>query len=390
MTKQEQGLQAIAKGMQLAKCRRCGCMAEALVAAAAVLVADKPVSRQIAAYRGQMEPIAYNCLGCKRCWGAEAQNALEAGAPTSGNTCKPETTTPGWPAVAGEYVLGNSRASVAVCTLGSEELVAAIIAAGAEHVAIAGKCETENIGVEKVVLNTISNPRLRILIVCGNDTKGHRAGDALLRLKEQGVDTDMRVLESAAWRPVLRNLTLAQVARFREQVELVNLVGQTEPARIAAMATDTDNQRHPSLPAACADKTTVIPVIARAPKRVILDPAGFFVIILDRERAVIVCEHYLNDGRQAHVVEGRDGVLVAATLVEQGWVTRLDHAAYLGRELQKAQYALVHGLRYVQDAVPGEMEVGAPSAGCCGEEGEESRSARDSFPSRLEVERCKC
>jgi tetrahydromethanopterin S-methyltransferase subunit A len=143
----------------------------------------------------------------------------------------------------------------------------------------------------------------------------------------------------------------------------VNLVGETEPARIAATATDADNQRHPSLPAAYADKTTVTPVIARAPKRVILDPAGFFVIIPDRERGVIVCEHYLNDGRQAHVVEGRDGALVTATLVEEGWVTRLDHAAYLGRELQKAQYALEHGLRYVQDAALGEREAAASSGG---------------------------
>ena len=30
-------------------------------------------------------------------------------------------------------------------------------------------------------------------------------------------------------------------------------------------------------------------------------------------------------------------------------LSRLDHALYLGRELQKAEYCLVHGIEYIQD-----------------------------------------
>ena len=35
--------------------------------------------------------------------------------------------------------------------------------------------------------------------------------------------------------------------------------------------------------------------------------------------------------------------LIAATAVERGFVTQLDHAAYLGRELAKAEAALSNG-----------------------------------------------
>ena len=63
---------------------------------------------------------------------------------------------------------------------------------------IAGRCDSENIGVEKVVLNVLANPRIRWLVICGDEAKGHRTGDAFVQLKERGVDANMRVLESAS------------------------------------------------------------------------------------------------------------------------------------------------------------------------------------------------
>ena len=90
--------------------------------------------------------------------------------------------------------------------------------------AIAGRCDTENIGVERVVLNLLANPRIRWLVLCGEEAQGNRTGDAFLRLKKRGADATMRVLEPASWRPILKNLTLLDVARFREQIEVVNLL----------------------------------------------------------------------------------------------------------------------------------------------------------------------
>jgi tetrahydromethanopterin S-methyltransferase subunit A len=74
--------------------------------------------------------------------------------------------------------------------------------------------------------------------------------------------------------------------------------------------------------------------------------------------------YHLN-GRLAHVIEGRQAALVAATVVERGLVTQLDHAAYLGRELQKAEAALSAGIAYEQDAAQGPLnnfqEEGEPT-----------------------------
>jgi tetrahydromethanopterin S-methyltransferase subunit A len=37
------------------------------------------------------------------------------------------------------------------------------------------------------------------------------------------------------------------------------------------------------------------------------------------------------------------------TIITNGWISELSHAAYLGKELAKAELSLRHGLKYVQD-----------------------------------------
>ena len=230
-----------------------------------------------------------------------------------------------------------------------------------------GRCDTENIGVEKVVLNLLANPRIRWLVICGTEAKGHRAGDAFLRLKERGVDADMRVLESASWRPILENLTLLDVAQFRQQIEEINLVGVTDIEGILAAVRDCAHrpvQAFPAVSATIAGSKDALFAIehisAKAPKQLRLDRAGFFIVLPQPQKRLIVCEHYENTGRLVHVIEGRQAALIAATVVERGFVTQLDHAAYLGRELAKAEAALSDGVTYEQDAALGRLAAAEP------------------------------
>jgi hypothetical protein len=148
-------------------------------------------------------------------------------------------------------------------------------------VAIAGRCDTENIGVEKVVLNLLANPRIRWLVICGAEAKGHRAGDAFLRLKERGVDADMRVLESASWRPILKNLTLLDVAQFRQQIDQVNLIGVTDIEGILAAVRDCSHSPVQAFPAVSDGHKDTLAAVehisAKAPKQLRLDRAGFFI-----------------------------------------------------------------------------------------------------------------
>ena len=65
--------------------------------------------------------------------------------------------------------------------------------------------------------------------------------------------------------------------------------------------------------------------------------------------AHILVEHYDYKERLVRVIEGTEARSIYLTLVRNGWVTRLDHAAYLGKELTKAELSLEHGFEYLQD-----------------------------------------
>lgn len=373
-------MESIAQGMALEKCRSCGCMLAALYTAelafsGSASAAVRGQTRAVEKQRAQMKPVAYDCLGCKVCWGAEATNlvadifgeftpescdgAYAEGAATHSVSL---TETP-WPPCPGEYVVADPLGAIAICTLASHDLPVSLSALGEPGIAIIGKCDTENIGVEKVVLNILANPNIRWLVLCGSEAEGHRSGDAFLKLKEFGVDTVMRVRNAASRRPILNNLTMPEVSRFRRQVEVVNLIGNTDPTAVVAAVRDCVARPQPPMadsaespaPLACER------IKAHAQKRLELDPAGFFIVLPNKASSIIVCEHYENSGRLAHVIEGKEAALIAATVVESGLITRLDHAAYLGRELAKAEFALKTGTTYIQDAALGEL----PPEGRC-------------------------
>ena len=107
-----------------------------------------------------------------------------------------------------------------------------------------------------------------------------------------------------------------------------------------------------------------------------LDPSGYFLIKLDAEAGELVLEHFGNtidekglarDSDTGEVLSckggngprtpsavyrGRSAKEIGIQLTEGDGphpLSRLDHALYLGRELQKAEQCLREGRTYVQD-----------------------------------------
>jgi dihydropteroate synthase len=106
-----------------------------------------------------------------------------------------------------------------------------------------------------------------------------------------------------------------------------------------------------------------------------LDPAGYFLIKLDLEAGELIAEHYGNgiderglatDPDTGEVISCRGGgprsplkIYRGRSAKELGMaltegegphpISCLDHALYLGRELQKAERCLEDGSTYIQD-----------------------------------------
>ncbi|MFW9927592.1 MAG: tetrahydromethanopterin S-methyltransferase subunit A, partial [Candidatus Thorarchaeota archaeon] len=95
-----------------------------------------------------------------------------------------------WPPVPGDFEVKDPTKCVAVCTLGKK------IEVDADY-AIIGTCKTENIGIERVIINIISNPNIRYLILAGPEVPGHLTGRSLRALYHNGVDRETRKIIDA-------------------------------------------------------------------------------------------------------------------------------------------------------------------------------------------------
>lgn len=272
---------------------------------------------------------------------------------------EPDDTS--WPPLTADVVFGNMDSPVAVCTLASRRLLPAL--AGRDEIAIAGRCHTENIGIERMVQNLVANPRLRVLLLCGQETS-HAVGQTVLCLHRNGLDDDRRVVGSTAPEPILPNLSGDDLRTFQQRVRVVDLIGELDPERILARArelTEAGLAAEGEAPETTARQVVPLEHIVATPDAAAdweYDPAGYFVITVDRPNGRLLVEHHDRGHRLLRTVEGTTAQAISQTIARRGLATLPTHLAYLGRELTKAELALRHALYYEQD-VPLDLRRGA-------------------------------
>jgi tetrahydromethanopterin S-methyltransferase subunit A len=146
---------------------------------------------------------------------------------------------PDYPPEEGRYIRGNDFSPVAVAIVLNCEAdkipreIEALVRAGIESgAALSGTVQTENIGFEKIVCNIVANPNIRFLIVGGPESPGHSTGEALKALLSNGVDQKKRIIGTGAPHPLLFNVPLEFIERFRQQLTLVDLQFEADPELI--------------------------------------------------------------------------------------------------------------------------------------------------------------
>ena len=141
-----------------------------------------------------------------------------------------------YPPEEGRYLRGNDYSPVVVVVLLNapyekvppevEKLVRVGVEAGA---ALAGTLQTANIGLEKIVANVVANPNIRYLVLCGREVDGHRAGDALVALIKNGVNSRRIITGTNAPTAYLFNIPVKSIERFRKQLIFMNLIDVVDP-----------------------------------------------------------------------------------------------------------------------------------------------------------------
>ena len=115
---------------------------------------------------------------------------------------------------------------------------------------------------------------------------------------------------------------------------------------------------------------------AKLSKRQIdLDPKGYFLIKIESKTNELILEHYLNDidkkgraidpeskepigcktknrNQPSNIYRGKSAKQLGIQISEGNGpfpISCLDHAIYIGRELQRAEQCLISGKQYIQD-----------------------------------------
>lgn len=125
----------------------------------------------------------------------------------------------------GEFTACKDNSSVAVVLLNIEYNPP-------NTVAIYGTLKTENIGIEKIVANTISNPYIRYILLCGEEIRGHRSGSSLISLSENGIDKNHRIINAPGAIPYIENLDKKAIERFQKQIKIIDMIGEKNNIKI--------------------------------------------------------------------------------------------------------------------------------------------------------------
>ncbi|WP_440948803.1 tetrahydromethanopterin S-methyltransferase subunit A [Methanosarcina sp. T3] len=142
-----------------------------------------------------------------------------------------KTIAENWPPVKGDYVTGKPDSRIAVVTLASH-------LEAFPDAAIWGSSKTENLGVEKIIVNVISNSNIRYVLVCGTESRGHLAGHSLLAIHANGIDEKGRIIGSQGAIPFIENISREAVERFQKQVTLLDRIGLNDPEEIRQLVED--------------------------------------------------------------------------------------------------------------------------------------------------------
>jgi tetrahydromethanopterin S-methyltransferase subunit A len=131
-----------------------------------------------------------------------------------------------------EYYLGSGK-EVAICTLSSIDLLETISKSSLMNkVLIAGRLLSENKGIDAIIALAMKHSELKRILVCGDEVKGHRPGQALLALSSNGVDSAGRIIGAVGPNPMVTS-SIVDIEIFRHQVKMIDLIGIVDVGKIA-------------------------------------------------------------------------------------------------------------------------------------------------------------
>ena len=148
-----------------------------------------------------------------------------------------------------EFYFGTGE-YIGICTLSSLNLLKEIKNDQEiiNKIVIVGRLLSENKGIDQIIKFTVSNKKLKYLLLCGKEVKGHFSGQTLIALKKNGVDNEKKIILSLAPNPFLECKN-QEIDYFRRHVNVIDKIGLCDIDKIRDIIIDinlnfTKNSEH--------------------------------------------------------------------------------------------------------------------------------------------------
>jgi tetrahydromethanopterin S-methyltransferase subunit A len=269
-----------------------------------------------------------------------------------------------WPFVWGKYYVIDETAPVIVVMPDNEALAEDLAALSVRELClVCATCRNAS-DVEKLIRNVDGNLGVQAIVLAGGDEAAYPGVQALSSL----FGGSEKISDKAATfaHAVRGKLKALDFEALQKRVRVVDMLSCVDADKIISAVNKYGSEEiRPNTGFLVQGHDTTIGVErVIAPSNIsydlTIDKAGEYII--RAEAKSILVEHYNSKGELLRIVEGTTARDICITLIRNGWVSKLDHAAYLGRQLTLAEAAMQQGLPYEQN-LPADTEEPAPDSG---------------------------
>ncbi len=254
-----------------------------------------------------------------------------------------------WPFVRGDYTVLDPAAATIVVTVDDRSIAKELVAAAPQGLSMVADLHSATDAAN--LLHAVrANLATQTLICVGDAADKPPLAAALLKL---GRDEEVPAGQAGSlMNTIAAQLDSTDLATLRKRIDFIDMLGCSDIAKIVGRIAKERSTAQDSN-AGFVTRTTDTGVDhLLVPRNVNLeirpDKTGHFRVRIE-EHSIIV-DHLSGKDDLLRVVEGKTARDICLTLIRNGWVSRLEHAAYLGRELARAEFAVRNGHTYKQDA----------------------------------------
>ena len=259
-----------------------------------------------------------------------------------------------WPFLPGRYLVLDDTAPVIVVMPDNDPLAETLAALSVKGLCMVSPVCRGAADIEKLTRNVAANLAVHCIVLAGGGDRDFPAMEALTAIF--GSNDKISDKAAALVHAVRGRLKSVDLAALEKRVRVVDMLGCTELDKIIAGINKLGVEGirpNTGFLVQSHDSTIGIERVM-APTNVSYelqtDKAGAYVIRTEKD--TIIVEHHNSKGELLRLIEGRTARDLCITLIRNGWVSKLDHAAYLGRELTLAEAAIRQGIPYKQDTPP--------------------------------------